>query len=97
MEGLLSELDYFEPNLMQLSVMGDYDRVFGTRQTLVQGGPIEIFVRGADELYLDLNNSKLEIMLKITLENGNDITGRDSVGPLNNILNALFMSMEMEL
>ena len=51
MEGLLNELDYIEPNVMQLRVMGDYDRVFGTGQTLVQGGPIEFFVRGADELY----------------------------------------------
>ena len=25
MEGLLSELDYFEPNVMQLNVIGDYD------------------------------------------------------------------------
>ena len=46
---------------------------------------------------LDLNNSKLEINLKITLENGNDNTGGDIVGPLNDILNGLFMSMEMEL
>ena len=53
---------------MQLSVMGDYARVCGTRQTLFQGGPIEFFVRGAVELYLDLNNRKLEIKLKITLK-----------------------------
>ncbi|KAF0138778.1 MAG: hypothetical protein FD143_3607, partial [Ignavibacteria bacterium] len=46
---------------------------------------------------MDLNNSKLEIKLKITLENGNDITCGDCVGPLNDILNALFMSMAMEL
>ena len=97
MEGLLSELDYFEPNVTQLSLMGDYDRVFGTGQTIVQGGPIEFFVRGAYEVYFDLNNSRLEINLKITLENGNDLTGGDSVGPLNDILNALFMSMEMDL
>ena len=45
MEGVLSELDYFEPNIMQLSVIGDYARVFGTGETLVQGGPIEFFVR----------------------------------------------------
>ena len=69
MEGLLSELDYFKPNVMQLSVMGNYDREGGTGETLGQGGPIEFHVRGADEFYLDLNNSKLEIMLKITLEN----------------------------
>ena len=91
MEGLQSELDYFEPNVMQLSVIRDQDRVFGTGQILLQGGPIEFSFRGVDELYLDLNNSKLEIKLKITLENGNDITGGDSVGPLNDILNALFM------
>ena len=75
MEGLLSELDYFEPYVMQLRVMGDYDRVFGTGQTLVQGGPIDFMVRGADEVSLDLNNSKLEIKLKTTLENENDFTG----------------------
>ena len=53
MEGLLSEYDYFDRNVTQLSPMGDYDRVFGTGQRIVQGGPIEFFVRGADELYLD--------------------------------------------
>ena len=60
--------------------MWDYDREFGNGQTLVQRGPIEFFVRGADELYLDLNNSKLEIKLKLTLENGNDITGGGQCG-----------------
>ena len=36
-------------------------------------------------------------MLKIALENGKDLTGGHSVGPVNDTLNALFMSMEMEL
>ena len=97
MEDLLSELDYFERNVMQLSVMRDYDRVFGTRQTVVQGGPIEFFVRETDELYLALNNSKLQRKLKIPFENVNDLPGGDSVGPVNDILNSLFISMEMEL
>ena len=48
-------------------------------------------------MYLDLNNSKLEIKLKITLENGNDLTGGDGLGPLNVILNALLISKELEL
>ena len=46
---------------------------------------------------LALPNTKLEIKLKITLKNGNDLTGGDGVGPLNEIHNALFISMEMEL
>ena len=90
-------IGFFQPNVMQLCVMGDYDGVFGTGQTLVQCGPIEFFVRGADQLYLDLNNSKLEIKLKITLKNGNELTARDGFGPLNDILSALIKSLEMEL
>ena len=97
MEGLLSQLDYFETNITQLSVMGDYAGEVGTGQTPVQGGPMEFLVRGAHELYLDFNNGKLEIRLKMTLENGNDLNGGDSVGPINDILIALVMSMEMEL
>ena len=81
---------------MQRRVMGDYDRICGTGQSLVHGAPIEFFLQRADELYLDINNSKLEIKLNITLESGNDLTGGDGVGPLNDIVNALFMSIEME-
>ncbi|KAF0147397.1 MAG: hypothetical protein FD143_3072, partial [Ignavibacteria bacterium] len=97
MEGQLSELDYFQPQVMQLSVNSEYDRVYGPGQTIVQGAPIEFFVRGADGIYLDLNNSKLEIKVKITLENGNDLPNNAPVGPVNDILNTLFQSMEMEL
>ena len=43
-----SELEYFEPNLMQLSVMGEYAPVFGTGETFVLGGPNGFFVRGSD-------------------------------------------------
>ena len=97
MEGLLSELNYFEPQVMQLSVNAEYDRIFGTGQTIVQGAPLEFFVRGGDGLYLDLNNSKIEIKVKITKADGTDLAGGDSVGPVNDLLNAMFMSMEMEL
>ena len=45
MEGLLSELDYFEPQVLQLSVNAEYDRPFGTGQTLAPGAQIEFFVR----------------------------------------------------
>ena len=76
MEDLLSELDYFEPNVTQLSVMGDYDRVFGTGQTLVQSGPIEFVVREADSCQRKWNwegcksptqiqNTQIERSLKI--------------------------------
>ena len=97
MEGMLSELDYFEPQVMQMSVVSEYDRYFNPIQTITEGGPIEFFIRGADGLYCDLNNSKIEVNVKITKETGGDLVNADSVGPVNDLLNALFMSVEMEL
>ena len=97
MEGLLSELDYFEPQVMQMSINGEYDRTFGIGQTIVQGGPIEFFIRGADGLYLDLNNSKLELKIKITNDDGSNLGANAHVGPINNLLNTFFLSVEMEL
>jgi hypothetical protein len=97
MEGSLSELDYFQPQVMQMSVASEYDRVFGPGQTIIQGGPIEFFVRGADGIYLDLNNSKFEVKVKITLENGNDIPAGAHVGPINDLLNSMFQTVELEL
>ena len=85
MEGLLREFDYFEPKVRQPSIMGDYHGVFGTGQAIVQRGPIEYFVRVGDELSLDVDNSKVEIKLKITLENGNDLGVGDSVWNRNDI------------
>ena len=46
MEGLLSELDYLEPKVTQRSVMGDYDRVFGTGQTIIQAGELNCLFMG---------------------------------------------------
>ena len=97
MEGLLSELDYFQPQVMQLSVNSEYDRVYGPGQTIVQVAPIEFFVRVADGIYLDLNNSKLEVKVKITLENGTDLPNNAGVGPVNDILNTMFQSIDLEL
>ena len=50
---------------MQLSVMGDYVRVFGTGQTLVQGGPIEFFVREAGESSRGMSSSEPLCTLRV--------------------------------
>ena len=70
---------------MELSVKAHSEREFGMGQTTVQGRPIEFFVRGADEISLNLSKSKMEIKSKIALKNGNDLGDGDSVGPLNRL------------
>ena len=97
MEAILTELNYFESSITQLSVNGEYDRVYGPMQTMVPGSPIEFFVHGADGLYLDLYNSKLEIRVKITQADGVDLPNNANVGPVNDLLNTMFKSVEMEL
>ena len=82
---------------MELFVNGHSERECGMGQTTVQGRQIEFFVRGTDEVSLNVSKSKMEIKSKIALKNGNDLGDGDSVGPLNDILNALFISIDIEL
>ena len=96
-EGLPSELDYFEPSMYQSSILAEYDRDFNPLSTITQGAPIEFFIRGADNLYLDLNNSKYDIKLKVTKEDNSALTDATSVAPVNLLLHSLFSSAEMEL
>ena len=46
---------------------------------------------------MDLAQSKLEVKVKIMQANGNDLGAAAKVGPVNDILNILFQSVEMEI
>lgn len=97
MEAVPSELNLFESAAIQTAIISEYERDINPIATLQPGAPIEFLIRGADNLYLDLNNSKLEIKCKITLANGADLGNNNDVAPVNNLLHSLFSSVEMEL
>ena len=58
-------MNYIERNVMQLSLMEEYHRVFETGQRLVQGGRIDFFVCGSGQVSLDLNNTISKASLKL--------------------------------
>ena len=58
---------------------------------------LNFFVQGVDGLYKYLNNRKFEVEVQITKENGTDLDEDDLVGPVNELLNTMLKSMEMEL
>ena len=96
--GVSSEFDYFQSELVQAAVQNEFDPEFSPIAALQDGSPIEFNIKGADRLYLDLNNSKLEIKGKIVLdEDGANIPGDANIGPVNNFMHSLFSHVEVGL
>ena len=97
-EAVSSEIEYFGSEALQAGIVAEYDRDFIPISTLQAGAPIEFLVRGADGLFLDLNDSKIEVRCKLVRADGaNLVPGTDFVGVVNNTLNSLFTNIEVEL
>jgi len=78
-DAIPSDLSYFDPQIIQTCILSEYDQEYGPIATLRAGTPIEFFIPGADGIYLDLSNSKLEIKLRVTLADGANIGGNHHV------------------
>ena len=96
METVPTEFDYFDSKVIQAAILSEYDRDFNPAN-IQPGAPIEILVRGASNLYLDLNNSLLQVECKITKADGTNIAADANVGPVNLTLHSLFSNIEMDL
>lgn len=95
-EAVTSDLDIFAPILQQTCVKNEYNREFNPLASIQPGAPIEFIVKGADLLYLDLNNTKLTVQAKITKENGQNIDA-DTAGPVNLAFHSLFREVSVEM
>jgi len=65
MEAIGSELNLFEPATIQSAVVGEMVQEFGPIATITQGSPIDFQIEGGGQNYIDLNNSKLEVRVKL--------------------------------
>ena len=65
--------------------------------SLDSGGPIEFFIPGSGDDYMDLANTMLHVQVKVTRANGDDIDADDPVGPVNNWLHSLFSQVDLSL
>ena len=65
--------------------------------SLDSGGPIEFLIPGSGDDYLDLANTMLHVLVKVTRADGGDLDLVDSVGPANNWLHSLFSQVDVYL
>ena len=92
---ITSEVDLFAPILLQTILLNEFDREFAPLASLQEDAPIEFMVTGADQLYLDLNESSLHLHVKITDADGTNI-GANTAGPVNLMLHSLLSQMSVE-
>ena len=57
---------------------------------------IEFTIKGANDLYLDLNNSRLHVLVKISKAGGTNIEA-NSAAPINLTLHSMFREIGLEL
>ena len=92
-----SELDLFSLPPTQTSIDKGQWVEYHPISTISDGGPIEFFISGSSDEYMDLNQTQLYIQAKITKADGTDLTDADQVGPVNLFLQSLFNQVDVSL
>ncbi|XP_040903619.1 uncharacterized protein F54H12.2-like [Toxotes jaculatrix] len=83
--------------MTQLSVEDKMYTEISPLSAITDGGPIEFFVPGDGEKYLDLNNTLLHVRVKITNGDGTDLANDAPVGLVNYPLNTMFSQCDVTL
>jgi hypothetical protein len=100
MESMLSEFDYFTPTILQSSIIHEYDEpIAPVNSTVIVGNTIgtpEFNIMPATDLYRDLNNSVLELKIKVVAAAGTHPGANDPVASTNLMLHSLFDSLLRE-
>lgn len=94
---LKSELDLFSTQPVQLAVEDSSFVQIHPVATLGEKSPIEFFISGSGEYYLDLAYTILNLKVKITKKNGTDMVDTDHVAPICYFLNTLFSECSVYL
>ena len=97
MEAVGSELNLCEPFMNQTAVVGEMVQEFAPVATIIQGAPIEFQIEGSGKNYIHLNDSKLEVKVKLTAPTGGDIVTTTKVSTVNLPLHSLFQSVKMKI
>jgi hypothetical protein len=96
-EAMLSEFDYWQPPMIQSSIVKEYDEVLKPASTLQDGQPIEFELVGAPNLYRDLNNSYLVITAKVVTTANANTAADTRITLVNNAIHSMFSSAELKL
>ena len=96
-EGVKSELDLFTVPPTQNCIIASHVVEHQPTASLDSGGPIEFFIPGSGDDYIDLANTMIHVQVKVTQPNGNDLDAAAPVGPVNNWLHSLWSQVDVSL
>ena len=95
-EQITDEVDLLGPILQQSILLNEFDREYAPLASIQAGVPIEFLVKGADQLYLDLNDSLFTVRAKMTMANGTNVAAH-LVGPINLALHSMFCEVTADM
>ena len=81
-EEITSEEDLFGSIMQQNIIENEFNRNYAPLATIHHGAPFTFMVTESNDLYLDLNNSRLHVLAKITNADGSNIRANTD-GPIN--------------
>lgn len=96
-ECTLAELDLFSAPMTQLSIEDKKYQECQPLSALNDNSPIEFFIPGDGEKYLDLNDTMLHLRVKITEKDGSNIPPDAGVALINYPLNTIFSQCDVIL
>lgn len=101
-EGMLSEFEYYQPSVIQSAIVQEYDDMISPTTAINTDAAnslntLEFVIKGATDLYRDLNNSTLMLKVKVTDSAGDNLTATAAVAPTNLPLHSLFSSVSVTL
>ena len=82
MEQITSEVDPFGSIMQQNVIENEFNREYAPIATIQPGMAIEFTVKRANDLYLDLNNSRLHVIAMITKADETNIDA-NTAAPIN--------------
>ncbi|XP_069068405.1 uncharacterized protein F54H12.2-like [Pleurodeles waltl] len=92
-----SELDLFSLKPTQTSIENSFFMEVSLMAALTPLAPIEFYVSGSTDMYLDLNNTLLHLVCKITKANGADIEDDARVAPIAYPIATMFNQVDINL
>ena len=95
-EQITGEVNLFGGIMQQNCLLNEFNRIFAPLASIAENALIEFLVKGADQLYLDLNDSRFHLRVKMTKADGTNMTA--ATGAIINLpLHSLFREMSVEL
>ena len=94
-EEITSEVDLFGLIMQQNVIENELNREYAPLTTIKPGAAIEFTVKGSNEMYLDVNNSHLHVLGKITKADGTK-NDANTAAPFNLTLHSIFREIAVE-